>query len=217
MTSPQKQLLYFADPMCSWCWGFSPVMQSVIEHSGDRLAITPVLGGLAANTTEAMDARTKSSIRQHWDHVHELSGQPFNYEFFDREEFIYNTALPCQAVVAARQLTPQRTLPFLADLHAAFYRDNRDITDFDTLCDVAGEFDLDREKFAQVLAADATTRETLQDFSLAGNLGIGGFPTLLGDAEGSITPISIGYRPWEQIQTALDDWLANSDAKQSQS
>ena len=29
-------MLYFADPMCSWCWGFNPVMARVREAYGER-------------------------------------------------------------------------------------------------------------------------------------------------------------------------------------
>ena len=29
----RKQLIYFADPMCSWCWGFSPT-PGCSKHTG---------------------------------------------------------------------------------------------------------------------------------------------------------------------------------------
>ncbi len=35
-------MLYFADPMCSWCWGFSPVIDRVESEFGDRFDLNLV-------------------------------------------------------------------------------------------------------------------------------------------------------------------------------
>jgi len=43
-------LIYFADPMCSWCWGFAPVIAQVRERYGEALPVRLVLGGLRPGT-----------------------------------------------------------------------------------------------------------------------------------------------------------------------
>ena len=43
-----RHLLYFADPMCSWCYGFAPVIHTLSEHFTDRLPLRLVMGGLRA-------------------------------------------------------------------------------------------------------------------------------------------------------------------------
>ena len=48
----QLVLWYFADPMCSSCWGFAPVMSAIKEKYSDRFRIALVLGGLRPGTTE---------------------------------------------------------------------------------------------------------------------------------------------------------------------
>ena len=88
---PGLHLIYFADPMCSWCWGFSPVIEAVRERFGPSLPIRLMLGGLRPGTTEPMTEGSKREICEHWEHVHEASGQPFDWSFFDREGFIYDT------------------------------------------------------------------------------------------------------------------------------
>jgi protein-disulfide isomerase-like protein with CxxC motif len=35
--SPSRVLWYFADPMCSWCWGFSPVIGAIKETYSERI------------------------------------------------------------------------------------------------------------------------------------------------------------------------------------
>ena len=78
-----KEILFVADPMCSWCWGFSPVITAIDEAVRDRAAITLVVGGLRPGTTEAMDDAMKGTIRHHWEEVGRASGQPFSFEFFE--------------------------------------------------------------------------------------------------------------------------------------
>ena len=40
------RLIYFADPMCSWCYGFSPVIAQIRQTFGRALPIEVVMGGL---------------------------------------------------------------------------------------------------------------------------------------------------------------------------
>ena len=34
-----KHFLYVADPMCSWCWGFSPVIDKIDETFGETAPV----------------------------------------------------------------------------------------------------------------------------------------------------------------------------------
>ena len=50
----QPHLVYFADPMCSWCWGFAPVINAIRGRYGERLPVRLIVGGLRPGTTEPM-------------------------------------------------------------------------------------------------------------------------------------------------------------------
>ncbi len=75
-------LWYFADPMCSWCWGFSPAIEAVRDAYRKRMKIALVLGGLRPGTTEPMTPTTREEILHHWHAVHERTGQPFHFVDF---------------------------------------------------------------------------------------------------------------------------------------
>ena len=49
-----KQLIYVADPMCSWCYGFAPVIAAIADAFRERLPISLLLGGLRAGNTRPM-------------------------------------------------------------------------------------------------------------------------------------------------------------------
>ena len=204
-----QQLIYFADPMCSWCWGFSPAMESVMARFGDQLPVRLILGGLRPGTTDAMDDSMKSSIREHWEHVHEASGQPFDFAFFDRESFVYDTEPACRAVVAARKIDPAKAMPLLKRAHKAFYAENADVTDRAVLCALAEEVGLDRTEFEAVYDAEETVEETRKDFAIAYHSGVTGFPTLIvGSDKDGYAAVTRGFQPGDRIEAMIDGWLA---------
>ncbi len=116
-----REILLIVDPMCSWCWGFSPVIRAIVDAYAGRAPVYPIVGGLRPLTSDTMNDRAKEKIRHHWEQVHEASGQPFDFSFFDRDGFIYDTEPACRALVTVRFLKPKLSLTFLELLHKAFY------------------------------------------------------------------------------------------------
>ncbi len=202
-----QELIYFADPMCSWCWGFAPVVEQVRVRYGARLPLRLILGGLSVGTTKPLDPRGKATIREHWEHVAELAGQPFDFGFFEREDFVYDTGPACRAVVTARRLRPEQALDFLNHLQRGFYAENRDVSDRATLVAAAEEFGLDGAAYAAAYDDEATWQETLADFRITRNTGIDGYPALLaGDREAGYVFVTLGYQPWPRIEGVLESW-----------
>jgi len=206
---PETRLVYFADPMCSWCYGFSPVITALAERFEGRMGLQLVMGGLRAGNTAAMRPEDKAYIREAWTRVGAASGQPFDMSFFDREGFVYDTEPACRAVVTARRLLPRMALPFMQRISRAFYAENRDMTAREEIAAVAEEAGLDHDEFeASFLAAD-TRNETFRDFLTAQELGIRGFPTLIaGTEKKGFALVTNGYRPLEDLLDPLERWWA---------
>ena len=203
------RLLYFADPMCSWCYGFSPVISALADRFEGRLALHIIMGGLRAGNTEAMGLEDKQYIRDAWKHVATATGQPFDMGFLGREGFVYDTEPACRAVVTARRLLPKLTLPFMARVQQAFYAENRDMTAADEIAAVAEEAGFDRAQFSAAFVAPETHNETFRDFLTAQELGIRGFPTLIaGSEDKGYALLTNGYRPFEDLAGPLERWLA---------
>lgn len=208
----ERYLLYFADPMCSWCWGFAPVIEKIQETYGDTLPIRLFMGGLRPGNTKPWDDRAKAKTRGHWEHVHDASGQPFNFAFFERQGWVYDTDPASRAVVAARRLDETKALAFMRAVHAAFYTQSRDVTDADELVRVAEEIGFDDAAFRETLMAPETRDETHADYWYAQQAGIRGFPALLAVAEQKAAAITFGFQPWEAIEPALAAWMAEGRA-----
>ncbi len=203
------RLVYFADPMCSWCYGFSPVISALAERFEAHLPLHTIMGGLRAGNTEPMRLEDKQYIRDAWKRVEAATGQPFDMGFLARENFVYDTEPACRAVVTARRLMPNLTLPFMARVQQAFYAENRDVTEAEEIASIAEEAGFDRAQFSAAFAAPETQNETFRDFLIAQELGIRGFPTLIAGSEAKgYALLTNGYRPLEDLADPLQRWLA---------
>jgi putative protein-disulfide isomerase len=206
--TPNTRLVYFADPMCSWCYGFAPVIAALAERFEDRVPLDLVMGGLRAGNTEPMREADKERTRNAWTRVAAATAQPFDMDFLNREGFIYDTEPACRAVVTARRLMPRMALPFMARVQRAFYAENRDMTAAEEIAEVAEEAGFDKAAFAEAFTSAEARNETFRDFLTAQSLGIHGFPTLIaGSEERGYALLTNGYRPLEELAEPLQRWL----------
>lgn len=200
-----SQLIYFSDPMCSWCWGFSPVIAEVQERFGFALPIRLIMGGLRPGTTTPMTDEARAELRGHWRHVTEASGQPFGEQALGMSGFVYDTDPAARAVVIVRKAAPDKALAFLAALQRAFYVEGADVTDPEVLADFATAFGLDRGKFVEAMRTDEARQETWRDYAISQKAGVTGFPTLVMGprSDGAYVPITRGFAPAETVVSAI--------------
>ncbi len=202
-----KTLLYITDPMCSWCWGFSPVMEQIIETYRDHLPLQILVGGLRPGNTERFDDSRRDYILGHWHTVHERTGQPFDFTFQMGPDFTYNTEPASRALLIVRDLSPSQTFPFLKVLQKAFYVYNQDVTKEEILMELASSYVDEPHQFLERFHSTHTKQEVWKEFDYCRQLGVEGFPTLLGKEGEHLTPISHGYQPIEILAPIIDSWL----------
>jgi putative protein-disulfide isomerase len=212
------QLIYFSDPMCSWCWGFAPVITAIRRRFGSGLPIRLVMGGLRPGTDKPMSREAWAGLDSHWVHVTEASGQPFHPGLKDREGFVYDTDPAARAVVILRRHDMGLALAFLERAQRAFYAENQDVTDPQVLADLAAPFGVQRESFLALMASPEAKTETWTDYAISQRAGVTGFPTLVAgpNADGVYGAVTRGYSPPEQVLGVLENWLAGpADARQA--
>jgi putative protein-disulfide isomerase len=203
----KPELYYIADPMCSWCWGFSPVARQIHDIYTEKIHFNLVVGGLRTGGTHVLNQELKTTLSEHWKEVEKLTGQPFNYEFAVPEGFVYNTEPSCRAVVVVRGLKPEKALGYFDALHEAFYVGNRDLTNTEVLAHIAEDFGVDETEFNNEFEEESTQQETVEDFAFGQNLGIRGFPSIVLKDERGLALLTSGYQPLDALTPNLDKWL----------
>ena len=202
-----QRLIYVMDPMCSWCWGFAPVVDA-IGQVFPGLPLHLVAGGLRPGVTDPLQASARRALAEHWSAVGEVSGQPLLTPDALPAGFIYNTEPACRALVVARQLDAARAWPLVRLVQEAFYTQAMDVTQGSALLNLAERVGFAREAFQAAFVSAAAHAEVAGDFAWAGGLGISGFPTLLAGRNGMLALLCNGYQPVDRVVSLLARWVA---------
>lgn len=205
------QLIYIMDPMCSWCWGFDPVLQQVLKQAqAAHLPVTLRVGGLRTGQQALLDDNKRAYILQHWRAVAKSTGQPFNFDEALPAGFLYNTEPACRALLVARRLDETRLFPFLQRLQSAFYQEAQDITQPQLLRELAEQAGYNREVFCQTFDAAETQAQTQAEFAWVSHLAVQGFPTLLAKQQQQYALITNGYQSYSSLEPLLNRWIATN-------
>lgn len=198
---------YVADPMCSWCWGFAPVIEQIQQHYADQVTFQLLPGGLRAGTTQPFTAEKRAQILQHWHAVHIKTSQPFTFEQALPADFIYDTEPACRAVVSVSQLMPAKTFTYFTAIQHAFYVEQADVTQLTVLQQLAEKLAIPTSEFAARFQSDEIKQLTQNGFQRVAQWGVRGFPTLIAEGATERQLISAGYRSFEDLRLSLDAWL----------
>ncbi len=201
-------LWYFADPMCSWCWGFTPAIEAVRAAYRERLKIALVLGGLRPGETQSMTATARADILHHWQQVQERTGQPFRFDGALPDGFVYDTEPAARAVVAAGSLDPGHLFDLFKAIQTAFYAEGRDVTRPAVLAELAAGCGINAAAFLQAFDSEAVRANTRAHFAQARKAGVRGFPALILQRGERIERVVDGCLPLATVRAQLDRLLA---------
>ena len=203
-SSTEPRLLYVADPMCSWCWGFAPVLEGLVERTG--LSVEVVVGGLRPGpAAQPLDDTLRRYLRGAWSRVAAQTGQPFDPRGLEREGWVYDTLTPSIAVVAARAVDSTWARPALTRLQEAFYADAIDITDRSAYPDVFTSLSLASDRFLESFTSPSSEAAAWEDFRRAREMGADGFPSVYLTDGATTQRVTRGYLPLDGVERALED------------
>ena len=203
----QKELIFVVDPMCSWCWGFAPVMETLLKTRSDNYHFSLVLGGLRTKGEMLWNETSKNYLKSHWKEVSQKSGQPFSYSLFEKDQFEYDTYPACKAVVTVRELFGMnKAFEYLHVLQKAFYVQTQDITNLDVLTDLLKDLGLESVSFKKFFESERAQLLMEHDFAKARSMGANAFPSVVMiDEEGHMVSQK-GYRTLFEMQEMLKQY-----------
>lgn len=191
------QLIFVLDPMCSWCWGFHPVIERLSKEHTDTYTFSVVMGGLRTSGQMQWDTQNKAYLKSAWDAVHQATNQPFNYTLLNQSHFDYDTYPSCKAVITIRELYGEdAAFKYLHDIQKAFYIESKDITSTEVLASYVTE---DKEAFLTFFNSARAHTLMEHDVAKARSMGANAFPSVVKiDQDGHMVCLK-GYRSLEDI------------------
>jgi len=201
-------LYYVHDPMCSWCWAFRPVWQTLKEQLPESLNVIYLLGGLAPDSKLPMQSEMQQHIQNHWRTIQKrVPATPFNFEFWQACIPRRSTYPACRAVIAAKQQDALKEDAMILAIQQAYYLQACNPSDDDVLSACAESTGLDPDRFKDALNSDETHMQLMQEIELSRSIGASGFPSLIVEKAGSFHPIQLDYLGAEIMLNQIRDLL----------
>jgi len=190
------ELIFVGDPMCSWCYGFTPELTKLRTELKD-VPFSMIMGGLRDG--DIFDADKLKNHLGYWNAVEKMTGLPFDATALSQEGFNYTTEPACRAVLTTKQLDESKMYTMYSALQQAFYAEGRDVTQETIIIDVAISLGLDVTTFRDLFQSEAMVKATATDKQKAGTYGVSSFPTLIViDKQGHMSQIR-GYKKYEEL------------------
>lgn len=190
-------LIYCYDPMCSWCWGFSPTwtklqqsLQGLIDS--DQLTIQSMLGGLAVDSDQPMPEDMKYKLESTWKNIQMTLGTEFNFDFWRTASPRRSTYPACRACYVARDIGLEEEMYHA--IQKAYYLEAKNPSDIDTLTECAEHIGLKAESFQKAMSHVKNEKLLEEEIEQARHLGLNSFPSLallIGDR---LIPVPLDYK-----------------------
>jgi len=189
--------------MCSWCWGFTPIIEELRSTLSDEYSFSLVLGGLRTKDEMPWNETSKEFLRGHWKQVSHRTGQRFSDSIFEKECFDYDTYPACKAVLTVRELFGMHSaFAYLHTIQEAFYTRAEDITNINVLYTLLNMTESDKNSFRKFFESDRAQLLMEHDFAKARSMGANAFPSVVIDEEGHML-CQKGYRSLFDMQKLL--------------
>ena len=208
------EILYVGDPMCTWCWGIADEFRKFRQKYSANIRFTLLMGGIRAGEHAVPLDSFKESLKQNWISVQEISGQPFNLDFFKREGYFFDSEPACRAVNAMHRLLPERIFEFKEKLEEAFYAKNQDLSDSKILASLGAEMDIDKDKFMSLFDSNELRTFTQEQFDYSDTIDVRGLPTILISKGNGYEFFCKGYTSFEKMEVILNDFIQGNSTEQ---
>jgi putative protein-disulfide isomerase len=203
LTRPRPHFIYVYDPLCGWCYGFSPVMEALWAKYQDQATLEVVPGGMVRGDRVGPVGEVAPYIREAYKQVEDRTGVLFGpaylADLLGEGSTIMDSEPPCLAQIAFRQQLPGQELRFAAALQKAIYHDGLAPRDREGLCALAVRLGADPDLYRNALDQDDTWQEMINAFNRSEGLGVSGFPTLFMELDNRRYILSRGYATEEAL------------------
>lgn len=201
--TPASILLYIHDPMCSWCYGFSPTWRALKQDLPKNIGVVSLLGGLAPDSTESMPAEMVDYLKRTWQRIESVCGVTFDARYWDQSPPPPRTTfVACRAVVAAE------TMGGLGErmgeaIQEAYFQQAQSVWRTEVLASLAADLGLDPQAFVAVLESPETRGLHDEQRALVERLQVTAYPTVLLMHQDTAFPIAIRHQAPEVMRAEI--------------
>jgi putative protein-disulfide isomerase len=191
------KLTYFFDPLCSWCFGFSPVIKQLHKSYHELLELEVISGGMITGEESGPVGEVASYIKTAYRDVERVSGIQFGDTFVQdvlkNGTTVFNSLTPSLAMSVIKRDRPEQVFLYAADLNHKIFKEGKAPENLEWYRPLARKYDMVPKYFLDSMHSEEIQRNTIMDFMKTQQFGVNGFPTLLLEKNGEHHVITKGY------------------------
>lgn len=208
------KLIYVYDPLCGWCYGFTPVIQQLQQQYRGKIAFEILSGGMALAPDHRPASAMYNYIRDAHKRVEATTGIRFGQAFLEgylHTSDIMDSEKPSIALTVFRQYQPENAISFAHDMQVALNYEGKSLNSDDTYRELAGKYQLPVNEFLQKMQEDDNRYATSQEFRQVQQWGITGFPAAIFDNGHQLYLVARGYTPPDTLQATIEKIISNTE------
>jgi putative protein-disulfide isomerase len=212
------RIIYCYDAYCGWCYGFSPVIKIIYEKYKDQFEFETISGGMIPVESTQHIGVIANYILDAYKTVENMTGVKFGEDYLwhiknpSESDWHPNSEMPAIAMAIFRDIYPDRTIEFAADLQYSLYDEGRDLTDPEAYRHLLIKYEIEADQFYANLKSEEYKDKAYYDFTLIKQLKVNGFPTaFLQVDETKLYMITRGFSDLDSIEKRITDILAENN------
>lgn len=208
MTKPK--IIYIFDPMCGWCFGFGPVMNSLQAAYKDSFDFEVLSGGMVVGEREGPIGDFADYILEAYHRVEEYSGIKFGEPYLNqlRNKSLWSSSVkPAIAIEAFKQFDNAHALAFSHEVQEASFVNGLDLRQDSVYADLIKKYGIDEQAYLTSLNSEEMRKQTNDWFQTTRNWGIDGYPTVLLVHDGKYYAVARGYTNIDTLKQTIQSVL----------
>lgn len=204
-------VLYVYDPLCGWCYGFSPVIKKLYEKYNNIIEFDVISGGMVVGDRIGPLNEKAPYIREAYKVVEQKMGVKFGVNYIDKvlkDGVAIQTSIPAsKLLVAFKSLNGNQSVLFAHELQNALYYEGVHPDDMEGLLDSCNTFGVNKEEILSIAKSEQAVKAMNHDFVLSSKLGVTGFPTVFFLKGNNINVIARGADSYDNVSNRLEELM----------
>jgi putative protein-disulfide isomerase len=209
------RFIYIFDPLCGWCYGFTPVVQQLQERDNGNMEFNILSGGMITGDNRHPFSSMATYIQREHTNVEAMTGVKFGQAFLEKllpSEEIMDSEKPSIALTVFKQYQPENAITFAHDMQVALNYNGQSLNNDSTYRTLIKKFSLPEDEFISRLHDEHYRYETNQEFQLIQNWGITGYPAAILDTGKQLYLCARGFTPLDKLEETIKNILHENNS-----
>lgn len=200
------KIYYVYDPLCVFCYGFSPLIHKLYKKYSDRIDFELLPGGLwIDDNVKHVTPQVAANLRKASEKVSNMSGKAFGEAFYKLldTDHVFDSFAGSKAMATITDMKLKDPFDYLNLIYESTFINGKDSNDINEYSKAAETLNMNSDLFTSSYLDEEMIEKTYSLIKKAKELGVKSFPTVLVEKNNEYYSYPINYSSF----SALENWL----------